>query len=186
MKMALAGAAGIAGIMVAFAGVSAVRTPSEPSRMQPVWTEAKWPFPLDQWGVGKAYVCAAADCGSQISVTVRPKIGYCNCATGVADDGELERVGDNDLVSAAPRARGRGQPIKIGWMSGLSRAYADKDKGLLSVAYNDECDVVVALAVFGNADASVVEPAVIALLDSRPMVLWAKKELGLEFVRRDW
>ena len=46
--------------------------------------------------------------------------------------------------------------------------------------------MVVALATFGQADASAVEPAVIAFLGSRPMVLWAKKELGLEFVRRDW
>ena len=26
----------------------------------------------------------------------------------------------------------------------------------------------------------------ISFLKSRPMVLWAKKELGLEYVRRDW
>jgi len=25
-----------------------------------------------------------------------------------------------------------------------------------------------------------------AFLNSNPMVLWAKKELGLEFMRRDW
>jgi hypothetical protein len=32
----------------------------------------------------------------------------------------------------------------------------------------------------------VIEPAVIDYLNSTPMVLWAKKELGLEFVRRVW
>jgi len=57
---------------------------------------------------------------------------------------------------------------------------------LLSVAYNDECDVVVALATFGNGDPAVIEPAVVDFLKSNPMVLWAKKELGLEFVRREW
>ena len=31
-----------------------------------------------------------------------------------------------------------------------------------------------------------LEPALVAFLDSRPMVLWAKKELGLEFVFRQW
>jgi len=186
MKLALAGAVGLAGISIvmAFAGVSAVRAPVPQG--QPIWTEAQWPFPLDQWGVGKAFVCAPSDCGTRVSVYVRPKIGFCNCATGVDTDAELDRVSDNDLIGSAARPRGRGQPIKIGWMAGLSRAYADGDNGLLSVAYNDECDVVVALATFGNADASLVEPAVIAFLDSRPMVLWAKKELGLEFVRRDW
>ena len=54
------------------------------------------------------------------------------------------------------------------------------------VAANDECDVVVALAVLGDGDPGVAEPAVMAFLNSNPMVLWAKKELGLEFVRRDW
>ena len=58
--------------------------------------------------------------------------------------------------------------------------------GLLSVAFNDECDVVVALATFGDGDPAKIEPAVSGFLKSTPMVLWAKKELGLEFVRRDW
>ena len=26
-----------------------------------VWSEVKWPFPLDQWGTGKAYRCLPAD-----------------------------------------------------------------------------------------------------------------------------
>jgi hypothetical protein len=46
--------------------------------------------------------------------------------------------------------------------------------------------VVVALAVLGDGDPGVAEPAVMAFLNSSPIVLWAKKELGLEFVRRDW
>ena len=55
-----------------------------------------------------------------------------------------------------------------------------------AVAANDECDVVVALAMLGDGDSGVAEPAVMAFLNSNPMVLWAKKELGLEFMRRDW
>jgi hypothetical protein len=46
--------------------------------------------------------------------------------------------------------------------------------------------VVVAVATLDNGDPAVVAPAVTAFLDSRPMVLWAKKELGLEFVSRQW
>jgi hypothetical protein len=192
MKAALAGAVGVVavGIVVAFAGVSGVRAPAKTGPTNPVWTEAKWPFPMDEWGVGKAFVCASSDCGTQISLKVRPKIGYCNCATGVADEAELERVSDNALVSRAPQPQGRGRAVKIGWMIGLSRAYVSagtsKPAGLVSIAYNDECDVVVALATFSQADASAVEQAVVAFLGSRPMVLWAKAELGLEFVRRDW
>ena len=71
---------------------------AKPARA-PVWSEVKWPFPLDQWGNGRAFVCAAADCGAEISLYIRPKIGFCNCATGVSDDAELDRVGDLELFS---------------------------------------------------------------------------------------
>jgi hypothetical protein len=160
------------------------------SKMTPVWSETRWPFLLDQWGVGKAYVCEPADCGVRIEVFIRPKIGFCNCATGVSDDTELERVADTDLISPTVRPLGPGHPVKVGWMRGLGRTYQvsdDKpDERVLSVAFNDECDVVVALAALGKADPAAAAPAVIAFLNSTPVVLWAKKELGLEFVRREW
>jgi hypothetical protein len=190
MKRAFAVAIAVAGagLLLGAVAVSGLRTPATPAVIEPVWTEAKWPFPIDQWGIGKAFACMPADCGVKIDVYVRPKIGYCNCATGVSDDAELERVADTDLVSPKTRARGRGHPIKIGWMAGLSRLYwsSDDETGLMSVAYNDECDVVVALAKFGHGDPAAIEPVVINFLNSNPMVLWAKKELGLEFVRRVW
>ena len=58
------------------------------------WTEVKWPFPIDQWGTGRAFQCDAETCGTEIKLYLRPKLGFCNCATGVADDAELDRVGD--------------------------------------------------------------------------------------------
>ena len=192
MKRAFAIAIAVAGagLLLGSAAVFGLRAPATLAVIEPVWTETKWPFPIDQWGTGKAFVCMQADCGVKIDVYVRPKIGYCNCATGVSDDAELERVADTDLASPKTRARGRGRPIKIGWMAGLSRPYWSSDgetgAGLLSVAYNDECDVVVALAMFGHGDPAVIEPVVIKFLNSNPMLLWAKKELGLEFVRRVW
>ena len=192
MRKTLAAAIAIVGIGV-IAGSAAVfggRTPANPRVIEPVWTEANWPFPIDQWGTGKAFVCAPADCGVKVDVYIRPKIGYCNCATGVSDDAELERVSDTELLSPKTRARGRSHPIKVGWMNGLSRPYWATDgetgAGLLSVAFNDECDVVVALAAYGDGDPAAIEPAVTSFLKTTPMVLWAKKELGLEFVRRDW
>jgi hypothetical protein len=53
---------------------------------KPAWSEVAWPFPVDQWGKGKAYRCKAADCGTEVNVYIRAKIGFCNCATGVSDD----------------------------------------------------------------------------------------------------
>ena len=39
-----------------------------------------------------------------VELYVRPKIGFCNCDRGVADDDEVDRVADLDLISAALRA----------------------------------------------------------------------------------
>ena len=178
------------GSIAGTAAVFGLRPPAKPETIRPVWAEAKWPMPLDQWGSGKMYVCMPADCGTKIDIFVRPKIGFCNCATGVSDDAELERVADTELVSNNIRPRGPGRLVKVGWMEGRSRSYqaSGKETGtrLLSVAYNDECDVVVAVATLGDTDSAEIEPAVLAFLNSTPMVLWAKKELGLEFIRRDW
>ena len=77
------------------------------------------------------------------------------CSTGVSDDAELERVADTELVSAQAKPLGPGRPIKIGWMDGRARAYRVGKSGLVSVAFNDECDVVVAVAAV-MAVASVV------------------------------
>jgi hypothetical protein len=158
--------------------------------LQPVWTETKWPFLQDQWGIGKAFVCMPADCGVKINLFIRPKIGFCNCSTGVSDDAELERVADTEFIAPKVRPLGPGSPVKVGWMRGLSRAYLSFDdkpnEHLLSIAFNDECDVVVAVASLGAGDPNALAPAVLSYLNSTPMVLWAKKELGLEFVRREW
>ncbi|HWF97415.1 MAG TPA: hypothetical protein VG291_20895 [Xanthobacteraceae bacterium] len=187
LAIAVAGTAFLAGSAV----VLGVRAPVNPGAIQPSWTEIKWPFPIDQWGVGRAFVCMPADCGSKVDVYVRPKIGFCNCSTGVSDDTELERIGDTELVGPEVKALGPGSPVRVGWMQGRIRPYRMMSgempgKRLLSVAFNDECDVVVAVATLDNGDPAMVGPAVTAFLDSRPMVLWAKKELGLEFVSRQW
>jgi hypothetical protein len=183
--LASAGIAFMAGSLAVFG----MRAPPNPSPLAPVWTEAKWPFLIDQWGTGRAFVCMPADCGAKIDIYVRPKIGFCNCSTGVSDAAELERVGDTELVSPQIRPLGPGRPVKVGWMEGLSRAYTVSERSgerVLSIAFNDECDVVVALAALHDGDPAVAGPAVMDFLSSRPMVLWAKKELGLEFVRREW
>ncbi len=87
-----------------------------PAELQPAWTEFKWPFPVDQWGIGRAFVCKPAECGVEVNVYLRPKIGFCKCATGVDDDDELDRVGDNALIGADMVAPGPGRPIEVAWM----------------------------------------------------------------------
>jgi hypothetical protein len=193
MKTAVAIIIAGAAIAMGAAAVVGQRAPAPLRAIQPfapAWTETKWPYPMDQWGVGRAFVCMPTDCGARVDLYVRPKIGFCNCATGVSDDAELERVSDTELVSRKIRAQGPARPVKVGWMHGLSRSYwvsdGETNESLLSVGFNDQCDVVVAVAKLADGDPATLEPTVIAFLNTNPMVLWAKKELGLEFIRREW
>src|SRR3954469_2211337 len=91
--------------------------------LRAAWNEVQWPFPMDQWGKGKAFRCKPSDCGSEVTVYVRAKIGFCNCTTGVADDEELDRISDYDLLGNELAALGPGRPIAVAWMKGRSRAF---------------------------------------------------------------
>ncbi|HLH90362.1 MAG TPA: hypothetical protein VKX28_18070 [Xanthobacteraceae bacterium] len=159
-----------------------VAQPAAAEIKRPAFTEIKWPFLMDQWGLGRAFRCDAAVCGAKVEVYVRPKIGFCNCTTGVADDEELERVGDMELIGEQFKASSDGHPIAVAWMKGRSRPYdvAGRASGsTLALAFNDHCDVIVATAVVTDGPAARVEPAVLAFLNSDTVVNWAKQALGL-------
>jgi hypothetical protein len=148
-----------------------------PAELQPAWTEFKWPFPVDQWGIGRAFVCKPAECGVEVNVYLRPKIGFCKCATGVDDDDELERVGDLPLIGGNAVALGAGGPIEVAWMKGRSRSYGVTDPTpgrVLSIGFNDRCDVIVALAAIGAGEQEVLEPAVLAFLNGERVLRWVK------------
>jgi len=150
----------------------------EPSAAQPAWTETAWPFPMDQWGQGKAFICKAADCGTELKVYIRAKIGFCSSTVGVSDDNELDRLSDFDFMNGATAGVGAGHIVNVAWMKGRLRTYAAAGKPrALSIAYNNDSDAVVATVV--AADAAVAEPAVIAFLGSERMQAWVKQTLGL-------
>jgi hypothetical protein len=151
--------------------------------LQPVWSEMPWPFPVDQWGKGKAFRCKSTDCGAEVSLYVRAKIGFCNCSTGVSDDEELDRISDNDLLGSKPIALGPGRPIAIGWMKGRSRAFTvdahAAGPSALSVGFNDRCDAIVATAVVGRKHTDVIELSVLEFLNSKTVLRWVEVTLGL-------
>jgi hypothetical protein len=156
-------------------------TRSVPSHGEPVWTRGTWPFPIDQWGEGWAFQCKAADCGIDVNLYLRPKIGFCNCQTGVADDEELDRVSDIDLVGGERSARGLGRPIMVLGMKGRSRDYAagvSPAKPVLSLAFNNRCDVIVATVTAGDEPAA-QEPAVLEFLNGDMVRQWVEAILGL-------
>jgi hypothetical protein len=158
---------------------NAVATPGHP-----VFSEVQWPYPIDEWGKGKAFRCGAADCGVEVKLYVRAKIGFCNCKTGVSDDDELDRLSDFRLMGEKPSVLGPGRPINVAWMKGRSRAYAIADpygarNSALAIAFNDRCDAIVATAVVAHDRPQTIEPGVIEFLNSRSIVHWAEVTLGL-------
>jgi hypothetical protein len=149
----------------------------------PVWTEIAWPFPIDPWGKGKAFRCKTADCGAEVNVYLRAKIGFCNCTTGVADDEDLDRMGDLALVGEVSPL-GSGRPISIASMEGRSRVYAlnarnPHGKAAISVVFRERCDMIAATAVLGHDRPAAIEPSVIEFLNGSTVMRWAETTLGL-------
>jgi len=176
-------------LLCAAAAVWIVRS-GEPARAtaasgeaRPVWTETDWPFGADPWGKGKAFRCRAADCGAEVKVYLRAKIGLCNCATGVADDDDVDRMGDLALVGEASPL-GTSRPIRIASMEGRSRAYtlnagSPVGKTAISVIFRERCDMIAATAVLGNDRPAAIEPSVIEFLNGATVMRWAEITLGL-------
>jgi hypothetical protein len=139
---------------------------------------------MDEWGPGKAFHCSAADCGGEVNLYLRAKIGFCNCATGVADDDELDRISDYHLIRGAITPLGPGQPIKIGWMAGRSRNFALRGarasgRSAVFVGFNDHCDAIVATATVTHDEPNLIADSIIEFLSSQPVLHWAEAALGL-------
>ena len=105
----------LAGLSAFFAWPMRVQSQALTPPGHPKFTEVRWPFPTDEWGEGKAFRCAAADCGAEVDVYIRAKIGFCNCLTGVSDDNELDRLSDFNLMRGKPAVQGPGHEINIAW-----------------------------------------------------------------------
>jgi hypothetical protein len=182
-----AAAFGLGGLVGALALLASIRTEDDGAAAgppRPVWTEVQWPFLMDEWGRGKAFQCKAADCGTEVNLYLRAKLGFCNCTSGVADDEELERLSDFSLVGDQLSAASAGRPITVAWMNGRSRAYAivgsnRSRKSALAVAFNDRCDAIVATVVLGHDRPAMIEPGVIEFLNGSTVLRWAELTLGL-------
>jgi hypothetical protein len=115
---------------------------------------------------------------------LRAKLGFCNCTTGVADDGDLERMSDLDLIGGEATALGPGRPITVGSMQGRSRAYAltardRRGKSAVAIAFNERCDMIAATAVLQDVRPATIEPAIVEFLNSPTVLRWAEAALGL-------
>jgi hypothetical protein len=188
VSLAIVAMLSLAGATAAYLAVRAPRSTDSgfavPTSARPVWTEANWAFPIDQWGTGRAFNCKAADCGTDVKVYLRAKLGSCNCATGVADDADLDNMSDFDLVGGEVSPLGAGRPITIAWMKGRSRAYAllagnRLGKSAISLAFSDRCDMIVATVVLQDDRPATIEPGVVEFLNSRTVLHWAEVAFGI-------
>lgn len=157
-----------------------------PSAALAGWTEIGWPLPADPWWPSKAFTCAKAVCGADITLYVRAKIGFCNCKTGVADDDELERIGDFGVLASGHSPTAEGRPIMVQTMRGRSRPYVLTAKApapaagtALLIGYNDRCDAVVATALVRAGEPAAVEARVLEFLAGPALWRWTETTLGL-------
>jgi hypothetical protein len=142
-----------------------------------IWQEISWPFPRDAWPAGRAFRCAPPACGEGVELYVRPKIGFCNCTTGVADDDEVDRVTDLDLISERFTAVEMGQEIRIAALPGRARRYQlqmpdGTVRAAVGLAVARQCDVVVAVTQGKLTVSPDVQRAALDLLSSGPLTAW--------------
>jgi hypothetical protein len=139
----------------------------------PAFAETRWPFLLDQWGSGRAYRCPAAACAGEVDVFVRPKNGFCNCYNGVADDDEIDRIGDVDLHDPRFVPLAPGRPASIADMGGRRRAFRIEAGGaprqVTSIVVASKCNALVATIVSERDLSPAVERAVADLLEGAPV-----------------
>jgi hypothetical protein len=160
----------------ALSGVAAYQRLARAVGDRAEWQEIAWPFPRDGWPAGRAFRCISEGCGEGAELYVRAKIGFCNCDTGVADDDEVDRVADLDLISSRFAPRAAGQAVLIAGMSGRERAYeltmADAARqAAIGFALSRRCDLMVAV-VQGGADAGRLQRAAHDFLEQHKMHQW--------------
>jgi hypothetical protein len=167
-------------VVTAFSSVAAVHfaAPRDGAGMAQ-WREISWPFPRDGWPAGRAFRCES--CGG-VELYVRPKIGFCNCTTGVTDDDEVDRVADLDLISPRFVPREAGSAVRLAGLAGRARAYdlAMSDgarHAAVGIALSQRCDLLVAVAQ-GNAPAVELQRVAFDYLGSREMHRWMMAALG--------
>jgi hypothetical protein len=158
----------------ALSGVAAAYVSARPSVEG--WHEVAWPFPRDGWPAGRAFRCDTVICGGEIELYLRPKAGFCNCDTGVADDDEVDRVADLDLLSEHFRALEPGKEIQVGGMSGRMRAYDLQMPGgtrrtAVGMAVSRRCDLMV-VAAHGSSAEPGLQRAALDFLATDTMAEW--------------
>ncbi|WP_429030436.1 hypothetical protein [Bradyrhizobium sp. I1.14.4] len=162
-------------MFLALGGLSAVAGYEMAPPRAARWREIAWPFPRDGWPAGRAFSCGTAECGADVEVYLRPKLGFCNCDSGIADDDEVDRVADIDMISPRFVARKAGEVVRVADMLGRIRAYdielPNGTRTAIGIAVSHRCDLM-AVAAQGSGDAARVQGATLKFLEGREIRAW--------------
>ena len=168
-------AGGMVAAMAGFAAFAAWFPKPDRDEEATGWRRIGWPFPRDAFPAGRAWRRDSTE------VYVRPKVGFCaNCATGVVEDSEVDRVADVDLLDPNFVPAAEGKRIQITDLSGRARLYRIKRDGRerlaqgLAVSFN--CDLIVAVAV-GPLDDDAVAKSVRRFLETNTVQVWLNAQL---------
>lgn len=172
--LAIGALSGVAAALVAHSDAAVPRAGN--------WREIAWPFPRDGWPAGRAFRCDATACGEAVELYVRPKIGFCNCDSGVADDDEVDRVADLDLISPRFAPMEAGRVVHVAELAGRARRYDLKmtdgaQHAAVGFALSRRCDLLVAVAQ-GEGDADKVQRVAADFLGSDDMARWMTAALN--------
>ena len=144
----------------------------------PLWHEARWTPPIDNWGTGMAFACDNAGCPGGVKMYARTKVGFCNCFSGVADDDEIDRIGDVDLHGETFTPEASGVVTAIGALQGRKRIFRIENRftgttHVLSIVVATDCKAVVATLVSNNPITAAEEQTAVAVLGENPFQQWA-------------
>ena len=92
-------------------------------------------------------------------------------------------MSDFALIGGDVSPLGDGREVKIGWMNGRSRAYSlrtnKSDKSVVSIVFNDRCDMMATTLVHSAKRSATIETAVMEFLNSKSILHWAEMEFGI-------
>ncbi len=151
--------------------------------LQPAqWREIAWPFPRDAWPSGKAFTCADKSCGGEAVLSVRVKLGFCNCDAGIRDDDEVDNVADVDMITPDFRPTGPGEAIKVAEFSGRIRSYDytanGKPRTALGLALARKCDLIAISVNSTRMDDIELRRAALERLNAQDLLKWVNRQLG--------
>lgn len=163
-------------IALGVSGAAAYQLAAPSAQEAAHWREIAWPFPRDGWPTGRAFRCDGACAGAELYV--RAKRGFCNCDRGVADDDEVDRVADVDLISPRFAPLAPGEEVGVAELRGRARRYhlGHSDGAAIGIAVSRHCDLFVA-AMQGRAEAGAMQRAALAFLETQKMKQWVMAAL---------